>query len=525
MQQEPAVKKILYWCKTCNVPLIGRTCGCGAPGEAIPLYKPYDLRPALSADQALITRLLRDRFGNIPVPNVMLLNKTGGLDRYDLIIANGARFGWLAFDPVTRRYDLSLLPEAVPFIVDHAERGIVDIPAGAGDDESGNSRRIGGKKVDVITDEPEGSVIVRYGGRYGTGILTNGSVRIKELIKPAPNEYPDSDWGEVIRRNYDRLKDLERSAVRSIKQEMKGFKHCNVSFSGGKDSTVALTLARKAGIEEAYFVDTHLEFPETYEFIKEQQIPITLDGGDFWHGVEKIGPPGKDNRWCCKVVKMAPVRRWMDTIGPVLTVQGNRWYESFNRAELDLLSNNPHNPNQTNCSPIRSWRAFEVFLYLKWRNIPYNPLYDLGIERIGCWLCPAMLEAEYEILREYHPDLAARWDTFLDTWAASHGLSKEYNRCGMWRWKSPPPKMRELAKEKGIVLPVEPDIERVESGSTRERRKTDRPARTSHTGQIGKKPGSSSEKSPLKTWSTRSRESSTGTEGRRERRPGDRRNR
>lgn len=513
MQQEPAVKKTLYWCKTCNVPLIGRSCGCGATGESIPLNKPYDLRPALPADQDLITQLLHERFGTIPVPQVILLNKTGGLDRNEMIIANGGRFGWIAFNPVSRKHELTLLPEAIPFIAPFAEKGIIEIPAGSGDDEAGKSRRIGGKKVDVTTSEPDGSVIVRYGGRYGTGVLTAGSVRVKELIRIEPQEPVNSDWGEVIRRNYDRLKDLERTAVRAIKQEMKAFKHVNASFSGGKDSTVALALARKAGVEEAYFVDTHLEFPETYEFIKEQNIQITLDGGDFWQGVQKIGPPGKDNRWCCKVVKMAPVRRWMDTLGPVLTIQGNRWYESFNRAELDLLSNNPHNPNQTNCSPIRSWRAFEVFLYLKWRNIPYNPLYDMGIERIGCWLCPSMLEAEYEILREQHPELAAKWDEYLLQWAKENGFSPEYIRYGMWRWKSLPPKMRELARDMGIVVPKQPDIEHIEHGERRERRdrRESQAGKPGHTGLMGRiRPSSSSEKAPLRTWSTRSG-ASTGT--------------
>ncbi len=507
MQQEPAVKKTLYWCKTCNVPLIGRTCGCGATGESIPLNKPYDLRPALPADQELITRLLHERFGDIPVPQVILLNKTGGLDRAEMIIANGDRFGWLTFNPVSRQHDLTLLPEAIPYIVPFAERGIIDIPANAGDDESGRSRRIGGKKVEVTTIEPDGSVLVRYGGRYGTGVLSAGSVRIKELVRLEPKEPAKSDWGEVIRRNYNQLKDLERTAVRAIKQEMKDFSHVNVSFSGGKDSTVALALARKAGIEEAYFVDTHLEFPETYEFIKEQNIQITLDGGDFWQGIEKIGPPGKDNRWCCKVVKMAPVRRWMDTLGPVLTIQGNRWYESFNRAELDLLSNNPHNPNQTNCSPIRSWRAFEVFLYLKWRNIPYNPLYDMGIERIGCWLCPSMLEAEYEILREQHPELATRWDDYLLKWAKDKGISPEYVTCGMWRWKSLPPKMLELAKEMGIILPKQSDITHVQERGRRDRRdrREELTGKPGHTGTLGRsRSSSSSDRAPLRTWSSHS---------------------
>lgn len=498
MQQEPAVKKTLYWCRSCNIPLIGRSCGCGATGESVPLYKPYDLRPALEADQALITRLIRDRFGDIPVPHVLLLNKTGGLDRNELVIANGARFGWFSFDPVTRDHRFSLLPEAIPFVVPHAQKGIVEIPPGSGTGDSGSSRRIGGKKVSVVTSEPDGTVIVRFGDRYGTGTLSEGSVRVKELVRYEPASAPDPDWGEVIRKNYVRLKDMERSAVRAIRQEAGNFSHCNVSFSGGKDSTAVLTLARKAGIEEAYFVDTHLEFPETYAFIKEQGITITLDGGDFWQGVEKIGPPGKDNRWCCKVVKMAPVRRWMDTLGPVLTIQGNRWYESFNRADLDLLSNNPANPNQTNCSPIRSWRAFEVFLYLKWRNIPYNPLYDMGVERIGCWMCPAMLEAEYDVLRTLHPDLAAKWDGFLDRWAKAHGWSEAYVRCGMWRWRSLPPKMRELAREMGIDLPADPEVKR-------ETHSLPRSSRTRAQREPGRAAG---EGGAVRKWSTREQGSS-----------------
>lgn len=518
MQLEPAVKMTLYWCRSCNVPLIGRSCGCGAGGEAIPLNKPYDLRPVLPADHALITRLLRDRYGEIPIPQVMVLNKIGGLDRYELIIANGERFGYISFNPATRLHEITLLPEALVSIVPHATRGIVDLPADAGN-EDGKNRRIGGKKIPVITCESDGPVIVRHNDRYGTGVLAGGEVRVRELVRIHSVDLPDPDWGEVIRRNHDRLKDLERSAVRSIKHEKKAFKHVNVSFSGGKDSTVVLALARKAGVEEAYFVDTHLEFPETYQFVAEQNIQITLDGGDFWHGVDKIGPPGKDNRWCCKVVKMAPVRRWLDDIGPVLTVQGNRWYESFNRAELELLSVNPANPNQTNMSPIRAWRAFEVFLYLMWREIPYNPLYDMGVERIGCWLCPAMLESEYEILRAIHPELAARWDEYLLKWAKDHDLSEQYILCGMWRWKSLPPKMKELAKELGITLPAQPDIVHMQERDRRDRKgSSEKGACSAHTGQIGRSirpSSSSSEGSRLRTWSTRPHPSPTESGGRR----------
>ncbi len=142
--REPPAKKILYWCDTCNVPLIGRSCACGADGRAIELLQPYDVRPVLAADMQLIKSLVRERFGNIPLQTVMLFNKTGGVDRADLVIAHGQRFAWLTFDPVTRTYNLDLIPDALPYIIKHVTKGIIDLDTDlAGARESG---RMGGKK-------------------------------------------------------------------------------------------------------------------------------------------------------------------------------------------------------------------------------------------------------------------------------------------------------------------------------------------------------------------------------------------
>lgn len=240
------------------------------------------------------------------------------------------------------------------------------------------------------------------------------------------------------------LKNLERNAVRAIRQHMHDRPRANVSFSGGKDSTAVLALARKAGVFEAFFIDTGIEFPETVAFVEQQGVEIVRRGGDFWSAVRKAGPPAKDRRWCCKLLKLNPLKLHLSGIGPCVTFQGNRWYESWNRADLAITSQNPANPLQLNISPIRNWRALEVYLYLWWRKIPLNPLYDMGFERIGCYLCPAMMEYESDRLAEVHPALASQWNQFLALWAESRGLPPEYGTWGLWRWKDIPPKMREL---------------------------------------------------------------------------------
>ncbi|MDD1717737.1 MAG: aminotransferase class V-fold PLP-dependent enzyme [Methanoregulaceae archaeon] len=446
---EPPVKKLLYWCRACDVPLLGRSCACGNAGDAIPLLQPYDVRPALSADMDLLRHLVTSRFGPVPIPRIVLFNKTGGVDRTDQVIVHGRRFGWLSFDPVTREYRFDIAPDALPFIIGYAERGFVDL---AGSISGTMQGRIGGKRFPVETAEPDGTVVVKLGGKYGTGVLKEGYLRVKELRKVNPESPQDPAWEDAVSCNRLHLKNLERHALRAIRQHMGDRPVANVSFSGGKDSTAVLHLARKAGINNAFFIDTGLEFPETVDVVRSEGVEIIGPGGDFWTAVGKAGPPGKDYRWCCKLLKMRPLRLYLSKVGPCVTIQGNRWYESWNRADLDLSLQNPHNPLQLNISPIRNWRALEVYLYLWWRNIPYNPLYDLGLERIGCYACPSVLESEYDLIRRIHPELAEKWDSFLSGWSAEKGLPQEYAGLGLWRWRQLPPKMQELCRLKGIGL-------------------------------------------------------------------------
>jgi cysteine desulfurase/selenocysteine lyase len=447
---EPPVKKVLYWCEECNVPLVGKTCSCKREGKRIELLQPYDVRPALAADAALIRRLITERFGNVPLKKILLLNKTGGVDRADLVIMNGERLGWLTFDPVNRSFSLDITPEALPFLVSHATKGLVDLDRETSIREEGG--RVGGKRLKLKTPVPDGTVIVKYRQRYGTGMVRDGSVKVKELIAVVPRTLPDPGWDVVVEKNKYHLKNLERNAIRAIRQHLSDRPTANVSFSGGKDSTAVLNIARKAGVTKAFFIDTGIEFPETIAFVRSQGVDVIQKAMDFWNAAEKAGPPGKDNRWCCKLLKLHPLKLYLADVGPCVTVQGNRWYESWNRAGLDETSQNPANPLQLNISPIRNWRALEVFLYLWWQELTINPLYEKGLERIGCYLCPAMLESEYEELKTIQPAYAERWTTFLESWAAKKGYPEAFSSWGLWRWRALPPKMRELCRQKGVAF-------------------------------------------------------------------------
>ena len=108
-----------------------------------------------------------------------------------------------------------------------------------------------------------------------------------------PRTPPNPGWEVAVEKNRYHLKNLERNAIRSIRHHIHDRPTANVSFSGGKDSTAILHLARKAGVTKAFFIDTGIEFPETVEFVRSQGVEVIQKAGDFWQAVEKAGPTGK----------------------------------------------------------------------------------------------------------------------------------------------------------------------------------------------------------------------------------------
>ena len=268
---------------------------------------------------------------------------------------------------------------------------------------------------------------------------------------------------KVILANAPHMKRLVKDAVNTIRgiANQKEFRDSPVyvSFSGGKDSLTTLDLTRSAVNKpiKVFFANTGIEFPETVEFIRrfctENNIELieVEAGGAFWENLPSFGPPAKDFRWCCKVCKLAPINSVMEdcTQGgrKCLTIDGKRRYESFARSRIAPKEENPFIPGQVSVFPIRNWRAIEVWLYIFYRRLKYNPLYDMGFERVGCWLCPSELSAEFYRFKELHPELFGRWNEFLLNWAKEHGLSQKFIEHGFWRWKSLPPKMMRLSEE------------------------------------------------------------------------------
>ncbi len=214
---------------------------------------------------------------------------------------------------------------------------------------------------------------------------------------------------------------LERKINITITRIIEWYQRYNgqvyVSFSGGKDSTVLLDLARRIYPDiEAVFIDTGLEYPEIREFVKSKEnITWLKPKMQFKEVIEKYGYPviskeqafrirkirnqnltekykeeclmklGKHktllkapfeiSEQCCDVMKKRPVKKYEKATGKKM-ITGEMAEDSFNRKN-QWLSNgcNAFDLNRPKSTPMGFWTEQDVLRYLKLTELPYATVY------------------------------------------------------------------------------------------------------------------------------------------------------
>ncbi|NPA48277.1 MAG: phosphoadenosine phosphosulfate reductase family protein [Thermococci archaeon] len=486
-------KSYVNWCERCNVPLIGDSCDVhGKEGVfRLNVTPPGDLRFAFEGDLELIKEVFRRHFGvdvgRVLDGKVVLLNKLPSEDDAYEIIVDGYVFGYIRFDPIELEWKASLRVEGATalwklygkrmkkwVIVD---RGAVEpIRSGAnllavGVVEAEPSIREGD---DVILISEDGEVIARGIAKKdyealirkerGTGVKPKRqrTVRYREGRKATIED--------VLRANRTALEGKvkeSREFMRRVAEKHRQLPIA-VAFSGGKDSLAVLGLALEEFGEgfTVFFNDTGIEFPETIEHVEELRKEleprgirfVVADAKDaFWRALYVFSPPGRDYRWCCKVTKLGPITLAIKENYPngVLMFVGQRKYESIKRFKQPRVWRNEWVPNEVGASPIFHWRALEVWLYILSRKLPYNPLYERGFDRIGCFLCPSASLAEFERLKREKPELWERWRGALEHWRRRLDLPEEWITYGFWRWKRLSRGENAVARRLGVEIPEE----------------------------------------------------------------------
>ena len=241
---------------------------------------------------------------------------------------------------------------------------------------------------------------------------------------------------------------------------------CYVSFSGGKDSTVLLHMARDIYPDTAaVFSNTGLEFPEIFNFIREtSNVTVIKPKISFNAVIKKYGYPvvsketarklkdlqnptdhnkrtidirlgltgsavGKcPKKWlylkdapfkisdaCCDVMKKRPMKVYeKNNKKPFLGMMAHE--SRYRRDAYRRNGCNAFKLNRPSSSPMSFWTEQDVWDYIKLFNVPYSTIYDMGYERTGCVFCMFGVHLDhramkglnrFQLLKQTHPKLWA----------------------------------------------------------------------------------------------------------------------
>ncbi|MBD2039508.1 phosphoadenosine phosphosulfate reductase family protein [Microcoleus sp. FACHB-672] len=209
-----------------------------------------------------------------------------------------------------------------------------------------------------------------------------------------------------------------------------------VAFSGGRDSLVALDIARKIRPDiPVMIVNTGIEFPESIKYVRQLAQDWNLNfyevkpKVDFWKltGEQGIPVAGRGNTTfmrdlsnkadvklsnsCCRRMKETPARQFYREHKIEGVITGLRVSESLMR-KLNFADYGALRYSKTYNTLIAwclyAWKDQDIADYIQKYKLPLNPLYNMGYQRVGCWSClQDMLYKDSRLftLQKQHPKL------------------------------------------------------------------------------------------------------------------------
>ena len=228
------------------------------------------------------------------------------------------------------------------------------------------------------------------------------------------------------------------------------------SFSGGKDSQVVLDLCTRAipSTEfEVIYSDTGYELPPSLSLYKDVQeyynnkypdlkFSIAKNHESVLNYWDKIGTPSDSHRWCCAVMKTAPLYRMLKTKGnkqaKVLTFDGVRAEESTRRSNYGRIGKGVKHDTVINARPILYWSSVEIFLYIWKHKLPINIAYRQGMTRVGCLICPFGNEWNEMVAKKHYLDNLKPFVARVEKFAEKAGVKdvRQYISDGGWKRRS-----------------------------------------------------------------------------------------
>lgn len=230
------------------------------------------------------------------------------------------------------------------------------------------------------------------------------------------------------------------------------------SFSGGKDSQVVLDLVTRVVPAEDVVViysDTGYELPPSlslYNEVKDfymQKYPnlrfyTAKNHQPVLHYWDEIGTPSRIHRWCCSIMKSAPLSKLLKEIvgngkqPNAILFDGVRAEESPSRSSRSRIGKNVKHNKIINVSPILEWNATEIYLYLLLNGLPVNEAYRRGLSRVGCVICPYSSSWSEDLCGQLYPETLAPFVNKIREGLERNKTAgiENYIRTGRWKMRA-----------------------------------------------------------------------------------------
>lgn len=228
-----------------------------------------------------------------------------------------------------------------------------------------------------------------------------------------------------------------------------------VSFSGGKDSQVLLDLVARVVPNTDFSViysDTGYELPTSIELYEEtkqyytERYPklafyVAKNEQPIMYYWDNLGSPSRIHRWCCSVMKSAPLAKKLKEINGaekqphVLLFDGVRAEESVSRSGRSRIGKNVKHNNMINVSPILDWNSTEIYLYILLYGLPFNKSYRKGLSRVGCILCPYSSGWSEDLCGKLYPGTIKPFISWIESSLHSNNVEGIQNYIKTGRWK------------------------------------------------------------------------------------------
>lgn len=195
-----------------------------------------------------------------------------------------------------------------------------------------------------------------------------------------------------------------------------------VSFSGGKDST-ALILWAKENLKEfdTVWMDTGWEHPWTYSYVdyidKEllNSELIRLKSSEYEGfedmSIKKKRVPSTKARFCTQKLKLEPLIAFFDTIRDEYEIHNYVGIRADESSARSKMKETVFDLDYYGCwiqRPLLKWTAQDVFDIIDKHGIEPNPLYKVGMNRVGCMPCIMNRHSDVRQIIERFPEVIDR---------------------------------------------------------------------------------------------------------------------